>query len=198
MEFEINESFEKYTFWDKAKEALQGYLTILYLPFAYAKHLVDKVRGIKELRKRKLGVWSDYINYDTYKVDSLALSDEESTKILESEILDFPDWKDWGDPFRSILRLKAIPQIKELKDSFFDEIDLKTKVGTFLIRINKKGKGMTLCILTSEKPELIEVIKLKPLSWILEESDKGIIQLSGFADKGVHQIEVKLPSSVIN
>jgi hypothetical protein len=116
-------------------------------------------------------------------------------QLLESETLDFPDWKDWDDPFRFLLKFRSQPEIEALNNTFFDEIDLKTELGIYLIRVNKKGKGMTLCLLPSNKPELIEIAKLKPLSWIMNTIESGTIELLGFADKGKLRTEVKLTTT---
>jgi hypothetical protein len=192
MQFEINEKFYRYSPWLKLWEVIRGILNLFYIPVAYARHLIDKIRGIEEPRPRQQNVWLNHVKHNTYKIESLALSDEESTKLMESETLDFPYWKDWDDPFRLLLSFRAQPEIKELENALFDEIDLNTELGTFLIRINKKGEGMTLCLLPSDAPTLIEVVRLKSLSWVMNEEEDGTINLLGFAEKGKHQMGLKL------
>ena len=192
MQFEITENFYKYSPWLKIWEVIRGFLTIFYLPIAYGKHLIDKVRRIEEPEPREQNVWQNHIEFSTYKVESLALSNEETTQLLESESLDFPDWKDWDDPFRFLLIFRSYPEIEELNDTFFDEIDLMTEQGIYLIRVNKKDEGMTLCLLPSNEPTLIEIVKLKPLCWSINATESGTIELIGFANKGKHQIDIKL------
>jgi hypothetical protein len=195
MEFEVTENFYKYSPWLKIWEVIRGLLMLFYVPIAYGKHLFDKIRGIEEPNPREQNVWQNHIEFDTYALESLALSNEESMQLLESETLDFPDWKDWDDPFRFLLKFRSQPEIEALNNTFFDEIDLKTELGIYLIRVNKKGKGMTLCLLPSNKPELIEIAKLKPLSWIMNTIESGTIELLGFADKGKLRTEVKLTTT---
>jgi hypothetical protein len=140
MEFEVTENFYKYSPWLKIWEVIRGLLMLFYVPIAYGKHLFDKIRGIEEPNPREQNVWQNHIEFDTYALESLALSNEESMQLLESETLDFPDWKDWDDPFRFLLKFRSQPEIEALNNTFFDEIDLKTELGIYLIRVNKKGK----------------------------------------------------------
>ena len=192
MEFEVTENFYKYSLWLKIWEVIRGFLLLFYVPIAYGKHFFDKLRGIEEPEPREQNVWENHIKFEAYAIESLALGSEDSTRLLESEILDFPDWKDWDDPFRFLLRFRSQPEIEELNNAFFDEIDLKTEQGIYLIRVNEKGKGMTLCLLPSNKPELVEIVQLKPLSWIFNTTESGTLELIGFANKGKHRKEIKL------
>lgn len=172
-------------------EIIRGILMIFYLPFAYGKHLFDKLRNVKEREPREHNIWQNYVKFDTYTLELLVLGDEESIELLESKTLDFPNWKDWGDPFRSLIKYRSQPEIEELNKAVFDEIDLKTKLGIYLIRINEKGKGMTLCLLPSNKPEIIDIVELKPLSWNMGITKSGTIELLGFADKGQYKMNIK-------
>jgi hypothetical protein len=195
MEFEVTEDFYKYSPWLKIWEVIKGFLMLFYVPVAYGKHLFDKLRGIEEPEPREQNIWQNYIEFDTYALESLALGNEVSMHLLESGALDFPDRKDWDDPFRFLLKFRSQPEIEALNNAFFDEIDLKTELGIYLIRVNEKGQGMTLCLLPSNTPELIEIVKLKPLSWIMTEMESGTIELIGFADKGKLRTEVKLTTT---
>ena len=49
---------------------------------------------------------------------------------------------------------------------------------------------MTLCLLAAEEKKLIEVARIKPLSWLLEETASGGLLLIGYADKGKHVVKV--------
>jgi len=191
MQFEVTERFYRYSPWLKIWELIRGFLVIFYLPIAYGKHLVDKVRGIKKPEPREQCIWQHHVEFDTYLLQSLALGDEESTQLLNSDTLDFPSWRDWDDPFRFLLKFRSQPEIKELNNAFFDDIDLKTELGIYLIRINEKGKGMTLCLLLSKKPELIEIVQLKPLSWNISTKDWRTILLWGFGDEGKYEKEIR-------
>ena len=155
MQFEITEKFYKYSPWLKVWEVIRGFLTIFYLPIAFGIHLFDKLRCVKEPESREQNIWQDHIEFDAYGLESLALGNEELTQLLESKTLDFPDWKGWDAPYRFLLKFRSRPEIEELNNAFFDEIDLKTELGIYLIRVNEKGKGMTLCLLPSNKPELV-------------------------------------------
>ncbi len=195
MQFEITENFYRYSPWSKAWEVIRGLLTIFYIPIAYGKHLFDKLRGIEEPHPREQDVWQHHIEFETYAIESLALGIEETTRLLESEALDFPNWKDWDDPFRFLLKFRSQPEIEELNYAFFDQIDLKTELGVYLVRIDEKGKGMTLCFLPSNEPELVEIVKLQPLCWSLSVTESGLIELLGFADKGKYKKEVRLTTT---
>ena len=182
MEFEVTENFYKYRPWLKIWEVIRGFFMLFYIPIAYGKHLFDKIRGIGEPEPREQNIWQDHIEFDTYTLESLALGNEESMQLLESGTLDFPDWKDWDDPFRFLLKFRSQPEIEALNHAFFDEIDLKTELGIYIIRLNEKGKGMTLCLLPSNKPELVEIAELKPLSWTMSAKESGTIELFGFPE----------------
>jgi hypothetical protein len=80
MEFQITEEFFKYNPWLKVWEVIRGILTLFYIPFAYGKHLVDKIRGIKEPKVREQNVWQEHAQYGTFKLHSLAIDNEESKK----------------------------------------------------------------------------------------------------------------------
>lgn len=192
MQFEITEHFKRQSLWLKVWEVLRGFLLIFYVPLAYGKHLIERALGVKEPELQKQDAWLSHVQYDTYTVASLALGNSAVEKLLESDTLDFPYWEDWGDPFRFVLRFKAQPAIKELENAYFDEIDLRTDWGLFLIRINTKGNGMTLCLLPSDEPTLIEVVELKPLSWIMNEMQVGRIELLGYTNQGEHRLELTL------
>lgn len=191
MHFQIQEEFIKNSLGAKIWEVIRGSLTIFYLPIAFSKYLINRLRGIKEPEPRAQNVWLEHGQFDGFKLWSLALNNEQSTKMVESDTLDFPDWKDWEDPFRHLLKFRTEPPLSELEHTFFDEVDLQTESGVYLVRLNKKGKGMTLCLLSAQEKRLIDIARIKPLSWWLEKTENGDLQLTGYADKGKHVVKVK-------
>ena len=191
MEFEIEERIERYTFWQQAWFVTRGFLAIFYIPIAYGKHIVNKLRGIKEPDLRPQNEWVKHKETDSMEVWSYAIGDEEEYKRL-FEQLDFPDWKDWDDPFRFLLKLKTDPKIDQIEEQYFDEQYLETNYGIYVIRINPKGHGMTLCLLHSKDLKLIEVINLKPLSWYIKMLDDSAIELTGPSDKENNIIRIKI------
>lgn len=191
MEFEVSEYFYKKSLWLKIWEVIEGFLMLFRLPFAYGKHILDKLKGIEEPKPREQDVWENHIAFETYAIESLAIGNKELKWLFESDVLDFPNWEDWDDPFRPLLKIRAQPEIEKLNRAYFDEIELKTEQGIYLIRINEKGKGMTLCLLPFNKPELIEILQLKPLSWTFRISESGTLELLGFGSKGKHRLELK-------
>ena len=190
MQFQTQEEFIKYSPWARIWEVISGVLMIFYLPIAFGKYLINKLRGIKEPEPREPNIWLEHAQFDGLKLWSLALDNEQSIKILESETLDFPDWKDWEDPFRNLLKFRTEPTLPELENMFFDEVELKTVSGIYLIRANEKGKKMTLCLLSPTEKKLIEVTRVKPLSWTIDKIDSTTIQLTGYSDKGKHLVKV--------
>ena len=170
---------------------------IFYVPVAYGRHLFNKWSGTAAPKAREQNIWRTHIEFEAYQLESMALGNKEFDQLLETEALDFPGWKDLDDPFRHLLNFRSQPDIEGLQNTFFDEVDLKTALGIYLIRINEKGKGMTLCLLPSNKPELVEVIELKPLSWHISMTGSGAITLLGFSDKGRYEKEIK-PNIAIN
>ena len=164
---------------------------VFYLPVAFGKYVIKRLQGIKEPTPREQNIWLEHSEFKDFKLWTLALGQEELTNILEADALDFPDWKDWEDPFRNLLKLKTEPVVQELEHALFDEMELVTESGIYLIRINAKGNGMTLCLLSAKRNKLIEITRLKPLSWVIQKKDKSHLQLSGYADGGKYVVNVK-------
>ena len=190
MHFQIQEDFIKQSRGARIWEVIQGYLMIFYLPIALGKYLINRLRGIKEPELREENTWLEHAQFDGLKLWSLALDNEATSKIYESETLDFPNWEDHEDPFRFLLKFRTEPAIPELENAFFDEVELVTGDGIYLIRINEEGKGMTLCLLSAKEKKLIDIARIKPLSWLIEKTAGGDLQLTGYADKGKHVVKV--------
>lgn len=189
LQFEITENYQPYSLWEKIWEVISGLLTIFYVPFAYGKHLLDKLRGIEEPEDREEDVWLLHAKFSDYQIESFAIDSDKAANLVLSEVYDFPDWKDWDSPLMYLLKFRSTPEIKALENVLFGDNDLMTEDGLYLIRVNKKGRKMTLCLLTSAKPALIEVTQLKPLSWHLEATETGIA-LTGNADQGIHEVKI--------
>lgn len=189
MHFQTEEYYFKDSPWKKGWEFFRGILLIFYAPFAYGKHLINKMHGIVDPEPRIQGAWQEHSVFENLIVLSHALNDEDAEKLYESDTLDFPYWKDWDDPFRYLLKFKTEPKLVELETMYFDEVGLVTERGIYLIRINEKG--MSLCFISAPETKLYEITHLKPLSWIIEQIDHTTVQLTGYSDKGMHLIKVK-------
>ena len=146
-------------------------------------------KKIKEPELRLTDVWIENKSYSDLKIWTYAIDDEiECEKLLNS--LDFPDW-DIINPFSFILKIKTEPSLKLLNGQYFDENILETESGIYLIRINQKGLGMTLCFLDILNQNFIEITKLKSLSWEIKNLGKEYIELEGHTNKEKNIIQIK-------
>ncbi len=191
MHFRIEEHYYKQSSWSKLMEVMIGFLMLFYLPIAYGRDFIKKIKGTVDTEPVQQDVWIELSEVEYLKVWSLALNDEEATRLLESEKLDFPNWKDWEDPFRFLLKVKTEPLLPDLEDMIFDEVSLVNNRGIYLIRINEKGKGMTLCFISATEGKVYEVRHLISLSWVIDQIDDTTIQLSGHSDKGKYVVKVE-------
>lgn len=158
----------------------------IHLWISYSK----KIRGIKEPELRTTNLWIKVEGYKDFEIWTFAVEDEnENERLLNS--LDFPDWE-IIDPFRFILKIKTVPDLELLNGSYFDENMLETEKGIFIIRINKKGFGMTLCFLDAFNQNFIEVTKLKSLSWEIKYRNNALIELEGYDKREKHIVQIKI------
>ncbi|QNR25259.1 hypothetical protein [Croceimicrobium hydrocarbonivorans] len=191
MKFELSEYYSAYSRLTKFKEVLEGILLIFIFPFFYVRHLFAKIKGSNEAMGSELNTWKSYAVCGSYSLESRVLKNEEVEALLEGNQLDHPDWLDWDDPFRDVMKFRAFPEIPALSEAHFDEVDLKTEQGIYLIRFNPKSEGMTLCFLANDEARLIEVTNLRSLTWVLSELKPGLVQADGYANKGVYQVLIK-------
>lgn len=190
MQFQVRQTYTPFTVGFKIKAILRGFLTLFYLPFEFARHLFQQLFGIKEPVGRPENVWLHHEPETRFDLRTFALDNETSENLVEAGELAFPEWKDWNDPFRLMIRIRTNPKLPDLEQLLFDEVLLTAEPGTFAIRINPKDQGMTLCLFTHG--QLTEITALKSLSWNFTRYADHQLILTAYADQGKYEAFVSI------